>query len=457
MRRSIRGSLLGWYGALLTAVLAAFGGGLFWQAAAAVRAGVDAELDGRAQAIVAALEWDPREGWELDLRDDFLRGAGEGAHFGIWDAGGREVRRGGAGAPERPSGRTGVRERGEYREVERAGPEGTTVLVGRSIAPERARLATLRARVLGAGLGVLALALLVGGWIARRGLAPVEDLAAAAGRITERDLSTRLDVAGAPAELRGLASAFNAALERLAAAFARQARFTADASHELRTPVSIIRAQAESALRRDRTPEEYRRTLEACLRAAERMTGILEGLLRLARADAGDGALARAPVELAPLVEETTALLRADAAARGVGLRCTATPATVHGEAPLLSEVVTNLVSNAVRYNRPGGRVDVTLAPRNGEVELRVADTGVGIPADALPHVFERFFRVDPARSRERGGAGLGLAITRWIVEAHGGSLGVESREGEGSTFTVRLPASEGSRRHGVGPVPARA
>lgn len=141
-------------------------------------------------------------------------------------------------------------------------------------------------------------------------------------------------------------------------------------------------------------------------------------------------------------------LLAADAGAHGVSLRCSAAPALVNGDAPLLSEVVTNLVSNAVRYNRPGGRVDVTLAPRNGEVELRVADTGVGIPAHALPHVFERFFRVDPARSRERGGAGLGLAIARWIVEAHGGSLGVESREGEGSTFTVRLPSSAGLRAH---------
>src|SRR5262245_1014558 len=448
MRSSIRASLLVGYGTLWTAVLAAFGGALFWQASAAVRAGVDAELDSRAQAIAAALEWDPHEGWELDLRDDFLDGAGEEPHFGIWDADGRSLRRGGTGAPDRPSGRIGASDRGEYREVERAGPRGTTVVVGRSIAPERARLATLRARVLGAGAGVLAVALLLGAWIARRGLAPVGDLAAAAGGITERDLSTRLDVSRAPAELRGLASAFNAALDRLAAAFARQARFTADASHELRTPVSIIRTQAESTLRRARSPEEYRAALDACLRAAERMTGILEGLLTLARADAGDGALARAPVDLAPLVEETTALLRADAGAQGVSLRCTAAPATVHGDAPLLSEVVTNLVSNAVRYNRPGGRVDVTLAPRNGEVELRVADTGVGIPADALPRVFERFFRVDPARSRDRGGAGLGLAIARWIVEAHGGSLGVESREGEGSTFTVRLPSSAGLRAH---------
>src|SRR5262245_7719567 len=277
MGSSIRASLLVGYGTLWTAVLAAFGGALFWQASAAVRAGVDAELDSRAQAIAAALEWDPIEGWELDLRDDFLSGAGEAAYFGIWEADGRSLRRGGNGTPDRPSGRAEVRERGDVREVERAGPQGTTVVVGRSIAPERARLATLRARVLVAGTGVLAVALLLGAWIARRGLAPVENLAAAAGRITERDLSTRLDVSRAPAELRGLASSFNAALERLAAAFARQARFTADASHELRTPVSIIRTQAESSLRRARSPEEYRAAPEACLRAAGRVTGRLEG------------------------------------------------------------------------------------------------------------------------------------------------------------------------------------
>jgi two-component system OmpR family sensor kinase len=276
-------------------------------------------------------------------------------------------------------------------------------------------------------------------------VAPIEALAATAEGITERDLSARLDATRVPAELTGLADAFNATLRRLEAAFVRQARFTADASHELRTPVSIIRTQAEVALARERTTEQYRAALAACLKAAERMTGVVEGLLMLARADAGEGAPVRATVALAPLVREATDLLRPEAASGRVTIDCALAPATVQGDGALLGEVVSNLVSNAVRYNRAGGRVDVTLVAHNGEVELRVADTGIGIPAGALPHLFDRFFRVDPARSREQGGSGLGLAITRWIVEAHGGTIAVESREREGSTFTVRLPAAPGA------------
>jgi heavy metal sensor kinase len=442
MRSSIRWSLIAWFALLLVVVLAAFGSLLYGEAARSSEAGVDSVLEGQARAVLGAMDLDEHDGWELDLSDEYLRGLTAGGYYAVFDGDGRLLQAGGTGAPAQPTGVSGARDRGALREVEATGPRGTRVVVGRSVEAERERLAALRVAIIGSGVGILVLALLGGWWLARRSVAPIEAMAATAAGITERDLSARLDATRVPTELSGLAEAFNATLGRLEAAFVRQARFTADASHELRTPVSIIRTQAEVALTRERSTDEYRAALEACLKAAERMTGVVEGLLMLARTDAGEMGPARETVALAPLVGEATELLRPEAESVDVTIECELAPAAVQGDGVLLGEVVSNLISNAIRYNRAGGRVDVRLAARNGEVELRVADTGIGIPADAVPHLFDRFYRVDPARSREQGGSGLGLAITRWIVEAHGGTIAVESREREGSTFVVRLPAA---------------
>jgi heavy metal sensor kinase len=441
MSSSIRKTLIGWYGVLLAAVLATFGALLYGQAATAALGDVDAALEDRARAIAGALEWDEQDGWELELSDDYLRGLAADTYFRVWTPEGALLRQGGgsgaAGADPSP----GLHTAGNARELARKGPGGTSVLVGRSIAAERARLNSLLALVIGVGLLVVGLGVAGGSWLARRTLAPVSALADAAAAVTERDLSARLDERHAPEELRGLARAFNATLDRLEAAFARQARFTADASHELRTPVAILRAQVETALKGERAASEYRSTLEACGRAADRMAGLTESLLALARADAGERPAA-GPVALDALVREGADLLRPSARAAGVELRCSVEPATVVGDARLLSEVLSNLVTNGFRYNRPGGRVDVTLGRENGEAVLRVRDTGVGIPTDALPHVFERFYRVDAARSRAHGGSGLGLSIVRWIVEAHKGTVEVLSEPDVGSTFTVRLPVA---------------
>ncbi len=441
MSRSIRKTLICWYGVLLAAVLATFGAALYGQAATAALGGVDAALEDRARAIAAALEWDARDGWELELSDDYVRGLAADAHFRVWSPEGSVLRQGGGSGTAGTAPSPGLHTVGDTRELVLKGPGGTSVLVGKPIGAELARLKSLLALVVGVGLLVLALGVAGGWWLARRTLAPVGALTDAAATVSERDLSARLDARHAPEELRGLARAFNATLDRLEAAFARQARFTADASHELRTPVATLRAQVESALNGERTAPEYRATLEACGRAAGRMAGLIESLLALARADARER-LASEPVSLDTLVREGTDLLRPTACAAGVELHCSAEPASAVGDARLLSEVVLNLVTNGFRYNRPGGRVDVTLERENGQAVLRVSDTGVGIPADALPHVFERFYRVDAARSRAHGGSGLGLSIVRWIVEAHRGTIEVASKLDVGSTFTVRLPAA---------------
>ena len=440
MGSSIRWTLIGWFGLLLAVVLGSFGALLYQQAVEATLSGVDAGLDDRADAIAGALEWDLPDGWELELSEDYLSGLTVRGYYGVWSPDGSPLRSGGTGGPEHPLGDLGLRTRDDLRELERQGPEGTRIVVGRSIASEHARLDSLLVLVLGIGGLVLVLGLLGGLWLAHRTLAPVSALADAAAAVNERDFEARLDEQAAPAELRPLSRAFNATLDRLERAFLKQARFTADASHELRTPVSIIRAQAEQALKFERTPEEYRSALTACLRGAERMTKLVEGLLALARADAGEEQPARDPIELDQLVRETADLLRPAALAADVELACSTHPARVAGDARLLAEVLNNLVHNGIRYNRPGGKVDLDLILENGSALVAVRDTGIGIEAQDVPHLFERFFRVDPARSRAHGGSGLGLSIARWIVEAHGGTLEVDSRPQIGSTFTVRLP-----------------
>lgn len=467
MGRSIRWSLIGWFGLLLAGVVGTYGWLVHDAAARATWGGVDGALRGQARAILSALEFDAEvlgppapgaepkvlgSGWELDLSMEFRGGMARDGYWALYAADGARIHAEGARyaadapRPARVEGDGVVRLAGDLRECWLAGaPDGRPLVavVGRTVAAEQARLAALSATLLATGVGVLALALLGGVWLARRSVAPIARMAATAGRISAQDLATRLDVADVPDELRGLAQAFNATLDRLAAAFEQQARFTADASHELRTPVAVIRTQAEAALRRDRPPAEYRAALEACLRAAERMTNTVEGLLTLARADAGAGLAAAEAVGLAPLVDAACEALRGPAAAAEVALRADVpADAVTRGDRALLADVVQNLVANAIRYNRPGGTVTVTAAGHAGTVELRVADTGIGIPADALPHLFERFYRVDPARSRAQGGSGLGLAIVAWIVRAHGGSVEVASTEGQGSTFTVRLPAA---------------
>jgi two-component system OmpR family sensor kinase len=442
MRRSIRWTLIGWYGLLLVAVLATFGATLYLQSTAATLDIVDAGLRDRVNAIAGAMEWDEQDGWEIELSDDYLRGITADAYFGVWDADGALLLQGGSGGPDLSAHAPGTHTRGERREMRIAGPQGTSVLVGRSIREERARLATLLAVVVGAGVAVLALGLCGGWWLARRTLAPVAALTEAVAAIGPRDLATRLDEGCGPEELHGLARAFNATLARLEAAFERQARFTADASHELRTPLAVMRAQAELALKGERAPAEQRATIEACLRATERMSGLVEGLLALARADSGEHRPAREEVALDELVRETTEFLRPAAEAEQVALRCTTTPVTVRGDPRLLADVVRNLVDNGVRYNRRGGEVQVDLACENGHAVLRVSDTGIGIPEEAQARLFERFYRADPARSRRHGGSGLGLAIAHGIVQAEGGSIGVESRPGAGSTFTVKLPSA---------------
>lgn len=291
-------------------------------------------------------------------------------------------------------------------------------------------------------LGV-GLAALGGAVIARAALRPVDEMTRTARRITAEDLSRRVERPSTGDEMERLALTLNGMLARLEAAFTQTRRFAADAAHELRTPLAALRGGIEVALRAERTPEEYRRVLASSLEEAERLIRLAEDLLLLSRSTAGPE-VARAPVDLEPLLLEVF-----DAGARlgqaaGVSVRIdTMAPSTVRGDATALRRALLNLVENAVKYTPPGGKVELGLTTADGIAVLTVSDAGIGIaPADA-ERIFEPFVRLDAARARDTGGAGLGLAIARSVATAHGGTLSVESQPGAGSRFVLRLPLAQ--------------
>ena len=263
--------------------------------------------------------------------------------------------------------------------------------------------------------------------------------------INATSLSRRLDLEGVDTELGRLAELINSMLERLGRSFDQQVRFTADASHELRTPLAVILAQVELALSRQREAPAYRDSLEACGRAARRMKSLVDDLLTLARADAGKLELRIRPVDLAHIAEDCVALLEPLADKRSIRIQLDTRTVPLKGDPERLGQVLTNLLSNAILYNRPGGQVNVSVGSTDGAAIVIVEDTGVGIPEGELPLVFDRFHRVDAARSRESGGSGLGLAICRSIIEAHGGTITLASQVHHGSTFTVTIPLWQGS------------
>jgi heavy metal sensor kinase len=288
-------------------------------------------------------------------------------------------------------------------------------------------------------LGV-GLAALGGAVIAQVALHPVDEMTRTARRITAEDLSRRVERHGTGDELDRLAETLNEMLARLEEAFAQTRRFAADAAHELRTPLTVLRGGIEVALRMERPPDEYRRVLASSLEEVQRLIRLAEDLLLLSRSLAGP-VPAGAPVDLEPLMLEVFDVGARLGQAAGVSVRIdSAAAATVPGDAAALRRALLNLVENAVKYTPPGGKVELGMTTGDGAVEITVSDTGIGMaPADA-ERIFEPFVRLDEARGRDTGGAGLGLAIARSIVVAHGGTLAVESRPGSGSRFTIRLP-----------------
>ncbi len=304
-------------------------------------------------------------------------------------------------------------------------------------------------RELGELLSVLGMAvpmaiLAAGGlayWLARTALAPVQELDRLTKEITAERLDRRLKPANLSDELGRLTQTINDMIGRLERSFSEIRRFTADASHEIRTPLTAIRTETEVALRQPLTPGEYQHLLGSILEECDRLGRLTDQLLTLAREDAGSGRLLREEVDLATLVNEVAETLRPVAECKGLRfLSETDGPVRLSGDNLGLRQVFFNVLDNSIKYTPPGGEVEVQVNQRDGEAVVTIRDTGIGIAAEHLPHVFDRFYRVDKARSRAEGGTGLGLSIARATVVAHGGRIDLASTPNQGTTCKVMLP-----------------
>ena len=446
---SIRWRMQLWHGLLLALVLAGFGS-TAWELQREHQTGrVDRELEQRMGIIEGAMgpgNNPPPGQLRLPPREQNLFEGlpGQAFYYAVWL---RDGQQGAASAPagiprpERVPGPPVFRSRGNFRECFHDTPAGDCVLVGRDIGEELAGLRRTAWLLAGSGGAVFLVGLAGGWWIGARALRPIAEISATAAKISDGDLAQRIRPGDSESELGQLARDLNHTFARLQAAFARQAQFTADASHELRTPVAVVLAQTQSALARERPAAEYRESLAACGRAAQRMRGLIESLLMLARFDSDETPEAHERCDISRIAAESVALLKPLADEKNIGISVETTPAYCRGNAGQLAQAVGNIVGNAIHYNRPGGSVRVTVHLEEDSAVLAVVDSGEGIASGDLPHIFERFYRAEKSRSEGREHSGLGLAIAKAIVEKHGGTIEVATEPGTGTTFRVRFVA----------------
>jgi heavy metal sensor kinase len=437
------------YGAILLLVIGGFGGALYQHERRTMLRAVESDVRTRALAAASAVECEAEDAYVIDASGAFgpeYEQPNAGAPYLVVfrrDGGVvRASRNAPAGLAPDP---LGPRAAGGRRAFAAEGPAGTRVVAGRPTGHEERELQELAWAILGTGTAAFGLALLAGWWLVRRLLLPIDRISASAARISASNLSERIDLGRTESELGRLAATLNEAFGRIEAAVARQARFTADASHELRTPLAVIQASAEWALRKPRDAEAYREALTSCRDAAHRVGELVDHLLTLARADASALVQERRPVDLATIVGDVVRDLRPLARERGLDVSLESSPAPTLGDERQLGSLVGVLLTNAIVHGDGGGRVEVETGVASGEAFVSVADHGPGIPRDELARVFERFYRVDRARSCRAGGTGLGLSIADEIARAHGGRIEARSVEGEGTTFVLRLAAQAGA------------
>lgn len=459
--RSIGFRLTLWYFAVLAAALIAFGTGMWLAMRASLYAAVDDVLRDRVRGVARFIETQGASLSPDEMRDEFrehsVLGPG-GDLFQVSDSRGAWLYR---SAPledaQIPAHSTEALKAGALRE---------TLLVRNVPLRFLSRNVSVRGNLyavqvaaslheLNEGLGrffwilvaaipiILALASVGGYWTSRRALAPVDEITNAARSISAQSLSRRLPVPATADELQRLCATLNAMFERLDAAFGRITQFTGDASHELRTPIAFMRTTAEVALRKQRPDTEYRVALAQILSELERTSVLVEDLLLLARADSGSQ-MQFERIDLIETVKDACEQGRVLAEAKGVlfDSRLPAVALGMEGDRQAIRRVLLILIDNAVKYTAAGGHVRIDVGQKDGTAVIDVHDSGIGISEKDLPHIFDRFYRADKARSKETGGAGLGLAIAQWIVAAHKGEIRVQSQLGRGSRFCVVLPVS---------------
>jgi heavy metal sensor kinase len=286
-----------------------------------------------------------------------------------------------------------------------------------------------------------------GYWLSRRALAPVDEIIKTARSIGVQNLSGRLAIPGPQDELRRLTETLNEMLARIESSFKRITQFTADASHDLRTPIALIRTSAELTLRRPRSEEEYREVLTRILGTSVETTHLIENLLTLARADAGAAGLELRRTDIIPPLEKAAEQASVLAAAKNIRISngFAGHSVWVNADAAAMERLFLLVLENAVKYTPDGGHVEIRVYNGEGIAKVEIQDSGIGIPAKDLPHIFERFYRADEARSREPGGCGLGLAIAKWVVDMHGGTIEAQGAPGGGSVLRIGLPVASNS------------
>jgi heavy metal sensor kinase len=465
MSRSLplRVQLTVWYGSIL-AVTLAFVVGLAWLAMRTnLYSAIDTDLRDRVLAAVANLDQEVRQHGHRDLPAHLLEHAG-GDAWQIQASDGTWLYRTPAATeydtplPAVSSGR-GVAAfsniavgRSRFRAAAAASAADDerrtyTIQILEPLDPVDNALAWFARTMALASPVLLAVACAGGYWISGRALRPVDRITSTARALTAQNLSDRIPITESGDELHRLTTTLNGMLDRLEDAFRRIAQFTADASHELRTPVAFIRTTAEVLLRRSRSDEEWRDGVRGIQTESARMTELLDDLLTVARADAGAETRVLVPIDLNGLV--AAACRTATALAQVKGLTCVVPgigpTVQVHGDVLLLQRLFVILLDNAVKYTPAGGQIVVAIETTIDAAIVVVRDTGVGISEEDAPRIFDRFYRSDRTRSRESGGSGLGLAIARWIADLHRGSIVVQSRLGAGSEFRVTLPLERAS------------
>ncbi len=455
---SIRSRILIWHGLLLASILIAFGvtaHRLQWKSQLAQ---IDSSLDEPLSLLHRALKLQnnrpgvrpglaasPPQTYELPV-DTTAQFALRGLEYMGWARNGEPfVRSGGMSQTlKRPSIADLVpfviqrRSRDQMREAYLIVPPGECFLVAVSMQSELQVSARFAWCLVVLATGVLGIGLLVDAWILGRIIRPVEEIIGAAERISLGDLSTRIESHGDSPELGRLTRVLNRTFASLDRAFEQEARFSADVAHELRTPISVLMTEAQSALERERCSEDYRETILTTLRSAKRMSDLIESLLELAQIQSAADA-SWAECDLAALTAEVIESHRSLADAHGIEISTELAHAPCMADLGQLVQIVANLLINAIRHNQPGGHVFIRSITDTGHAILRVQNTGPGIPTADLPHVFKRFYRADASRNRKTGGVGLGLAICKAIADAHGADLSVSSDAVNGTTFTLTM------------------
>jgi heavy metal sensor kinase len=450
-RWSIGARLTFWYSLVLLAGLSIFGVGIWLAVSHSLRGSLDEILMAQSTGVITVLQtefepWKPHH--LVEELTEYAAATPGGNLMIILDSQGRPLLASKTvGMPADASGTYGVQRQpsGRFRTLATTASlngEKYRVLVAAPMDPTEATLRRVRLLLLWSAPLVLLLASLGGYWISRRALSPVDNITREAQVIGIQNLSQRLALPNTGDEIQRLSETWNGMLARLEDAVKRLSQFTADASHELRTPIALIRTTAELTLRRERSPETYREALRQVVLESERTTRLVEDLLLLARSDAGLPSLPLERMELTPLVRDVCqqGQVLAEARELQISTEIPNEPVYVEANDPALRRMLLLLLDNAVKYTPSGGRITLSVDCGSAGAIVAVRDTGIGIPENALPHVFERFYRVDESRNRDAGGTGLGLSIAKWIAERHHASLEAESVVGEGSVFRIRFP-----------------